>query len=219
MALTSNDDLLIEDALAFARGVFEGDSSGHDFAHTHRVFRMATRLARAEGADVATVQLAAILHDVDDRKLSPATHESLGRARSFMKGEGLPEETVGLVCQIIREVSFKGSDSVMPTTLEGRCVQDADRLDALGAIGVARTFAYGGAHGRSLFDPDDPPQLGMDDERYRNRQSSSLNHFHEKLFLLKDLMGTGAGRELAERRDAFMHEFVDEFLAEWDGER
>lgn len=214
-----DDSRLIADALAFARDVFEGDSSGHDYAHTLRVVRMATRLARAEGADVTTVQLAAALHDVDDRKLSPQTHENLGRVRAFMAEAGFDGEAIERVCQIIREVSFRGSDSVTPTTLEGRCVQDADRLDALGAIGVARAFAYGGAHGRALYDPDEPPQLGMDDEQYRDRQSTSLNHFHEKLFLLKDLMGTEAGRAIAEQRDAFMHEFVDEFLAEWDGER
>lgn len=210
---------LIADALAFARIVFEGDSSGHDYAHTLRVLRMATRLAEAEGADATIVQLAAALHDVDDRKLSPQTHEDLGRTRAFMAGAGLDSKTADLVCQIISEVSFKGSDSVMPSTLEGRCVQDADRLDALGAIGVARTFAYGGAHGRPLHDPADPPRLGMDDEQYRQRTSSSLNHFHEKLFLLKDLMGTETGKAIAERRDAFMCEFVDEFLAEWDGNR
>ena len=210
---------LIADALAFARIVFEGDSSGHDYAHTLRVLRMATRLAEAEGADAAIVQLAAALHDVDDRKLSPKTHEGLTRARTFMAEAGIDAGTIERVCQIIGEVSFKGSDSVMPSTLEGRCVQDADRLDALGAIGVARTFAYGGAHGRALHDPDDPPQLGMDDEQYRQRTSSSLNHFHEKLFLLKDLMGTASGKVIAGRRDAFMREFVEEFLAEWDGIR
>ena len=210
---------LIADALVFARDVFEGDSSGHDYAHTLRVVHMATRLARAEGADVTIVQLAAALHDVDDRKLSPETHENLKRARDFMAGAGVDDETTAQVCQIIREVSFRGSDSVTPTTLEGRCVQDADRLDALGAIGVARAFAYGGAHGRPLHDPDEPPALNMDDEQYRQRTSSSLNHFHEKLFLLKDLMGTKSGRAIAEQRDAFMHQYVDEFLAEWDGER
>jgi len=213
------DEQVIAAAAEYARAAFAGDSSGHDYAHTLRVVRMATRLARAEGADVMTVQLAAALHDVDDRKLSPETHENLKRARDFMAGAGVDDETTAQVCQIIREVSFRGSDSVMPSTLEGRCVQDADRLDALGAIGVARTFAYGGAHGRSLHDPDEPPTLDMDDEQYRQRTSTSLNHFYEKLFLLKDLMGTASGRAIAERRDAFMHAFVDEFLAEWDGER
>ncbi|MBR3385028.1 MAG: HD domain-containing protein, partial [Atopobiaceae bacterium] len=111
-----DDSRLIEEALAFARDVFEGDSSGHDYAHTLRIVHMATRLAQAEGADVTIVQLAAALHDVDDRKLSPETHENLKRARDFMAGAGVDDETTAQVCQIIREVSFRGSDSVTPTT-------------------------------------------------------------------------------------------------------
>lgn len=208
---------IISDAIAFIRAAFAGDSSGHDYYHSMRVYQTALLIAEREHADAGIVALAALLHDVDDRKLSPQTHAHKDNAVRFLTEHGVSEESIRRICLIIDEVSFSGSDSVRPSTLEGQCVQDADRLDALGAIGIARTFAYGGSHGRAIYDPDDPPMLNMNRAEYKKRVSSSLNHFYEKLFLLKDMMSTDYGRKIAEKRDIYMREFAARFMAEWDG--
>lgn len=208
---------IISDAIAFIRAAFAGDSSGHDYYHSMRVCQTALLIAKREHADAGIVALAALLHDVDDRKLSPQTHAHKDNAVRFLTEHGVSEESIRRICLIIDEVSFSGSDSVRPSTLEGQCVQDADRLDALGAIGIARTFAYGGSHGRAMYDPDDPPMLNMNRAEYEKRLSSSLNHFYEKLFLLKDMMSTDYGRKIAEKRDIYMREFAARFMAEWDG--
>ena len=209
----------INDAIEFVKRVFENDFSGHDFFHTLRVYKMATKIAEKENADLLTVQLAALLHDVDDFKLSPSTYATKGNAVAFLREHGVAEETVGLICEIIGEVSFRGTDSVTPRTIEGKCVQDADRLDAIGAIGIARTFAFGGNRNRVMYDPDEKPTLNMNESQCRNHVSTTLNHFYEKLFLLKDMMNTPTARKIAEQRDAYMQEFVSEFLDEWDGIR
>ena len=208
---------IISDAIAFIRAAFAGDSSGHDYYHSMRVYQTALLIAKREHADAGIVALAALLHDVDDRKLSPQTHAHKDNAVRFLTEHGVSEESIRRICLIIDEVSFSGSDSVRPSTLEGQCVQDADRLDALGAIGIARTFAYGGSHGRAMYDPDDPPMLNMNRAEYEKSVSSSLNHFYEKLFLLKDMMSTDYGRKIAEKRDIYMREFAARFMAEWDG--
>ena len=209
---------VIAEAMQYVNELFRGEYSGHDASHTMRVYRMAKRLAEKEGADVCVSCLAALLHDVDDVKLSPETSAELGRARHFLCVHGISEEETDRICTIISEVSFRGSDSVVPSTAEGKCVQDADRLDAIGAIGIARTFAFGGSRGRAMHDPDIPPKLNMSEEEYRKCESTSLNHFYEKLFLLKDMMNTKSAREIAERRDSYMRGFVNEFLSEWEGE-
>lgn len=210
---------LIADALAFAKDVFAQDSGGHDFSHTLRVWRTACALAEAEGAEIPTVALAALLHDVDDPKLSPGTAAHKDRAVGFLRSRGVPEEEIARITAIIDEVAFVGEDSVVPSTLEGKCVQDADRLDAIGAVGIGRAFAYGGAHGRAMYDPDVPPRLHMTREEYRASRSTTLNHFYEKLLLLPAMMSTDTARALAQERDAFLRAFLDEFLAEWDGTR
>lgn len=210
---------VIDAALEYAEEIFRTDASGHDIFHMKRVFASATALAKSEGVNVFVVQLAALLHDVDDFKLSPETYEGKDRARIFMEENGVDAEIQEKVCRIIGEVSFRGSDSANPSSIEGMCVQDADRLDAIGAVGIARAFAYGGSRGRKIYDPDEPPTLDMDAEAYRRHVSTTLNHFYEKLFLLKDRMNTESAKRMAERRHAFMKEFVDEFLEEWDGRR
>lgn len=207
----------LQAGLQFIKDIFQNDFSGHDYFHSVRVYKTARMLAEREQADVRLVSLAALLHDVDDEKLSPETHETKANAVGFLKSQKVSEEDIAAIVKMIDQVSFVGTDSVVPDTIEGRCVQDADRLDAIGAIGIARTFAYGGSHARPLYDPADPPKLNMTKEEYRNHKAATLNHFYEKLFLLKDMMSTKSGRELAEKRHAFMEAYVEQFLLEWEG--
>ena len=208
---------IIEDAITYAKQVFENDYSGHDFFHTLRVYKLATRIAEEEGADLLTVQLAALLHDVDDIKLSPETNAKKDRAVSFLNEHGVGKTYISTICEIISQVSFRGTDTVTPSTIEGKCVQDADRLDAMGAIGIARTFAFGGNRKQAMYDPDVKPTLNMSESQYQNHVSTTLNHFYEKLFLLKDLLNTDTAKKIAKQRDEYMRSFVEEFLAEWDG--
>ncbi len=213
------ENSLIENTIAYVKEVFATDFSGHDYFHTMRVYKMATNLAMKENADLQFVQLAALLHDVDDRKLSPETCENKDRAVAFMRRQNLPEEIIALVKEIIGEVSFMGTDSVVPKTLEGKCVQDADRLDALGAMGIARAFAYGGNHNRVMYDPEIRPALNMSKEEYQNHVSTTVNHFYEKLFLLKDMMNTESAKVVAGHRERYMKEYIDEFMDEWEGRK
>jgi uncharacterized protein len=197
---------MISKAIEFAKTVFAGDGSGHDFDHTMRVYNMAVRIAHEEQANVRTVALAALLHDVDDRKISPETCVGKNRAVKFLRDNGMTEENIEDIVQIISEISFsEGNGS--PSTIEGMCVQDADRLDAIGAIGIGRAFAFGGSRGRRMHDPEFADK------------SSTVQHFYDKLLLLKDRMNTKTGRRLAEQRDVFLRTFLDEFYAEWDGIR
>ena len=206
-------------AMAYVKEKFENEYSGHDWFHTLRVFRTATRIAEAEGADLETVQLAALLHDVDDRKLSPETYAEQKNARVFLAENGVEESVICEICRIISEVSFVGSDSVVPSTLEGKCVQDADRLDAIGAIGIARAFAYGGNHNRLMYHPDIAPNPNMSKEEYIKSNSTTVNHFYEKLFKLTDMMNTDTAKQIAKERDEYMKAFIAEFLNEWEGRK
>lgn len=208
---------VISRAEDFVREFFARDASGHDAWHTFRVRSLALRLAKMEGADPLTVALAALLHDVDDRKLSPQTNESLGNAVGFLRRENVDEERIDRICAIIRDLSFSGGR--VPESLEGRVVQDADRLDAIGAIGIARTFAYGGAHGRAIHLPEETARPDMSREEYARRASTGINHFYEKLLLLKDLMNTASARRIAEARHRYMLDYLEEFQAEWEGQR
>ena len=210
---------IIARATAYVKEKFENEYSGHDWFHTLRVFRTATRIAEAEGADVVIVQLAALLHDVDDRKLSPETYAEQKNARSFLAENGVEESVICEICRIISEVSFVGRDSVVPSTLEGKCVQDADRLDAIGAIGIARAFAYGGNHNRLMYHPDIAPNPNMSKEEYIKSNSTTVNHFYEKLFKLTDMMNTDTAKQIAKERDAYMKAFIAEFLDEWEGRK
>lgn len=211
---------MIDNTIEYIKGIFSKDSSGHDFYHTIRVYNLAAEIAKQENADINIVQLAALLHDVDDIKLSPETYDSKKNAVDFMRTNGLDEKVIDVVCKIIDEVSFAGTDSVVPSTIEGKCVQDADRMDAIGAIGIARTFAYGGSRGRKIYDPDVEPRIGMNKEEYQqNKNSTSINHFYEKLLLLKDMLNTAAAKKLAEHRQVVMQDFLKEFMEEWEGEK
>ena len=156
-----------------------------------------------------------MLHDVDDPKLfENSNHEN---AKRIMYGAKIDDNTCKKVIRIIEQVSFKGIDSVVPDTIEGKIVQDADRLDAMGAIGIARAFAYGGAKGRNMYDPDMMPLLNLNQEEYINNKGTTVNHFYEKLFSLKEMMNTACAKEIAEKRDMFMREYISEFMNEWAG--
>lgn len=198
-----------------------GEGSGHDWFHIERVRRNALRIGRDEGADLFVVELAALLHDIADWKFAGGDDTAGPReARAWLATLGVESAIIEHVCEIIKDLSFKGAGvpAAMRTT-EGRVVQDADRLDALGAIGIARAFAYGGHKGSELYNPDVKPELHTTFEQYKRSRGSTINHFHEKLLLLKDRMNTRTARTLAEQRHRVMEEFLDQFLAEWNGAR
>lgn len=205
---------IISRAMDFVRGIFEGDFGGHDYLHTLRVYNTAVMLAQCEGADVSVVGLAALLHDVDDKKLSPETSEGKLRAVGFLRENGVKEEKISWICRIIGEVSFSQNRGAKPETLESQCVQDADRLDALGAIGIARTFAFGGSKGRPVYSQEFLESKASGNEDVKGKGESSLEHFYDKLLLLKDMMNTSTAKSMAEKRHKFMEAFLKEFYEE-----
>ena len=199
---------------------FLAESSGHDWYHIQRVWRLARLIAEKEGADRDVVELAALVHDIADWKFHDGD-DTVGprEAARLLAQQGVSQEIIEHVVDIVATISFKGAGvQTAMRTLEGRCVQDADRLDAIGAIGIARCFAYGGHAGRLIYDPDIPPVMHATAEEYKASKGHSLNHFHEKLFLLKDRMNTATGRAMAEERHQFMDDFVRRFLDEWEGQ-
>jgi uncharacterized protein len=204
---------------AFMRETLAGDASGHDPWHVLRVRRLALHIGRREGASLFVVELAALLHDIADWKLHGGDEE-IGpcRAMDWLAGLGVAAPVVEQVGAIVRGLSFKGAAvAPVPLTLEGQVVQDADRLDAIGAIGIGRTFAYGGHKGRALYDPAVPPATHTSAEQYKSNQSPTLNHFFEKLLLLQDRLNTPTARAIAGSRHRFLEEFVERFLEEWEG--
>lgn len=211
---------LVDRVAQHIQAKFAGEGSGHDWHHINRVRRLAKQIAAAEGANPDIAELAALVHDIADWKFHNGD-DSIGprEAERLLSEEGAAPEVIEQVVDIVRTISFKGSGVVTAmNTLEGQCVQDADRLDAIGAIGIARCFAYGGYAGRLMYDPNEPPVMHATAEAYKASKGHSLNHFYEKLFLLKERMNTATGRTLAEERHQFMEEFVERFLAEWDGQ-
>lgn len=214
------DDLshLVERIADHIRARFLAESSGHDWHHIDRVRRLARYIAEREGADLAVAELGALVHDIADWKFHGGD-DTIGprEAERLLAAEGAPPALIEAVVDIVATISFKGAGVATPMrTLAGQCVQDADRLDALGAIGIARCFAYGGHAGRPLHDPDIAPTLHATADAYKAARGGSLNHFHEKLLLLKERMNTPTGRALAEERHRFMEEFVARFVAEWE---
>ncbi len=201
------------------RSLMAGEGSGHDWWHVYRVWRSALHIGACEGADLYVVQLAALLHDVADWKFHDGDTTVGPRvAAVWLRGLGVEGETVAHVGEIIATMSFKGAGVPTPMrTAEGMVVQDADRLDAIGAIGIARTFAYGGHKNRALYDPAVAPEQHRSAAQYLAGKGSTINHFYEKLLLLKDLMNTPTARALAAERHAFMEEFLQRFYQEWDG--
>ena len=202
----------------FIREKLSGDSSGHDWFHIDRVRRNALQIARAEGADLKLVELAALLHDIADWKFHGGDDTAGPRAaRDWLSRNEVDASTIDQVCEIIASVSFKGAGvATEMASLEGRCVQDGDRLDAIGAIGIARAFAFGGHFGRAMFDPEVPPELHQSFAAYKSKGGPTINHFYEKLLLLKDRMQTDTGRCLALERHRFMEQYLKQFFFEWN---
>ena len=215
-----DDKQILDEAAAFVRDHLASDSSGHDWWHIDRVRNTALAIAREEGADLFVVELAALLHDVDDWKLGGDHAAGPQVACAWMESQHVEPEIADHVCRIIDELSFKGAGVATPmSSLEGQCVQDADRLDALGAVGIGRTFAYGGHKGQPMHDPDRPPTSHDSFEAYKNNVGTTINHFYEKLLLLADRMNTAAAKKLAAGRHAYMEQFLKQFQAEWEGKR
>jgi len=209
---------IISQTITFVKQQLKGDATGHDWWHVHRVWHMALTLAEQEGADLFVVQLAALLHDIADWKFHAGDDKKGGViARQWLESLGLEEKVIGHVCQIVSDISFKGASvATHMKTIEGKVVQDADRLDAIGAIGIARAFAYGGYKKREMYNPEIEPLLHQSFEQYKNSEGTTVNHFHEKLLLLKNRMNTQSALKIAEERHQFMEVFLDKFLKEWD---
>jgi len=210
---------VIEKARDFAKGHFGEDSSGHDWWHVHRVWSTSIALAKSEGANRTIVEIGALLHDVADWKLSEGGEEAgMKKIRALLEGE-MESSEVDHVCEIVEGISYKGAGVSTPmTTLEGKVVQDADRLDAIGAVGIARAFAYGGNRNRLIHDPEKPPVMHESFEAYKKNKGASINHFYEKLLLLKDRMNTISGKKMADERHKFMESYLDQFFREWNGD-
>ncbi|GAE01064.1 metal-dependent phosphohydrolase [Clostridium botulinum B str. Osaka05] len=211
-----NEDLL-EKTLLYIKERFENDYSGHDYYHSIRVYKLATSICKEENGDLEIVQLASLLHDVDDYKLFGRNVGDYSNAETFLKDNKISDTKIKVICDIIFSISFKGTGTQVAQSKEGKIVQDADRLDAIGAIGIARTFAYGGSKDRALHIPNEIPRDNMNFEEYSTSNGTTINHFYEKLLRLKYLMNTDTAKKIAESRHKYMEDFLTEFLNEWDG--
>jgi uncharacterized protein len=212
---------IINKTILFVKDKLENAEGGHDWFHIERVYKNAVSIANEEVCDINVVKLGALLHDIADSKFNDGD-ETIGpiTAREFLESEKVDETTIQHVIKIIEKISFKGGKAQKNfSSIELDIVQDADRLDAIGAIGIARTFNYGGFKNRPLYNPNIAPNLHMSKEEYKNSQAPTLNHFYEKLVLLKDKMNTETGKQIAQQRHQFMMSFLSQFYAEWDGER
>ena len=212
---------IIDKTIFFVKQQLENAEGGHDWFHIERVYKNSILIAQEEDCDLTVVKLGALLHDIADGKFHDGD-ETIGPkiARTFLESENVFEETINHVINIIENISFKGGNFENKfSSKELKIVQDADRLDAIGAIGIARTFNYGGFKNRALYDPSIAPNLNMSKEEYKNSNSPTLNHFYEKLLLLKDKMNTATGKKIALERHKYMENFLSQFYAEWEGEK
>ncbi len=215
------DDTLIQNTIQFVKKKLSDAEGGHDWFHIERVYKNALLISIKEEVDKTVVALGALLHDIADYKFNDGDETIAPKiARQFLESQHLPEEKIEHVVNIIENVSFKGGNTEQCfQSKELEVVQDADRLDAIGAIGIARTFNYGGFKNRKMYDPEIKPNLNMTPEEYKNSDAPTINHFYEKLLLLKDRMNTKTGRKIAEERHLFMEEFLEQFYAEWEGRK
>ena len=212
---------ILDNTILFVKERLQNAEAGHDWFHVERVYKNSLLIATQEECDLNIVKLAALLHDIADSKFHNGD-ETIGPkvAREFLESQKASEEVISHVVNIIENISFKGGNFEKKyTSKELEIVQDADRLDALGAIGIARTFNYGGFKNRPLYLPDTAPNLHMTKEEYKNSEAPTLNHFYEKLLLLKDKMNTETGKKIALERHKFMENFLSQFYAEWEGEK
>jgi uncharacterized protein len=220
MCPQANANDLVEKTASFVQQSLRGAEGGHDWQHTLRVWRNARRIAAEEPVDGLVVELAALLHDIADSKFHDGDEEIGPRtARAWLEQQSLDAGRLDQVVRIVRNISFKGghSDGAFFSP-ELAVVRDADRLDAMGAIGIARAFSYGGFKGRALYDPAIPPNPGMSKEEYKSSSAPTINHFYEKLLLLRDRMHTATGRRLADERHRFMERYLEQFYREWGEE-
>ncbi|NNF20115.1 MAG: HD domain-containing protein [Flavobacteriaceae bacterium] len=216
-----SDAEIVEQTIAFVKETLMGAEGGHDWFHIRRVFNNTLLIAKDEKVDILVVSLGALLHDIADAKFHGGD-EKIGprMAREFLNSLGVPKKTIAHVVKIIKHISFKNSLSKTKRPFNSRelqVVRDADRLDAIGAIGIARAFNYGGFKNRTLYDPDIQPKLNMSKEEYKKSEGPTLNHFYEKLLLLKDGMQTKTGKKIAEGRHQFMLDYLQQFYDEWNG--
>ena len=215
------NEKLIENTIAFVKLQLKDAEGGHDLFHIERVYKNTLALAKEEQCDILICQLGALLHDIADSKFHNGD-EKIGpkTARYFLENENVSEEIIEHVIQIIENISFKGGNFEKKfNSIELQIVQDADRLDAIGAIGIARCFNYGGFKDRTIYNPEIKPNLNMSKEEYKNADAPTINHFYEKLLLLKDKMNTEIGKKMALKRHEFMELFLEQFYAEWQGEK
>lgn len=218
-----NNSFIVEETIAFVKETLKDAEAGHDWFHTQRVFRNTLLIAKDENVDVLVVSLGALLHDIADAKFHQGD-ETIGpkMARTFLTSLKVEREVIDKVCYIVEHISFKNSIGVKNNNIhpnELLVVQDADRLDAIGAIGIARAFHYGGFKNRTLYDPEIAPNLEQSKTEYKNSKSPTINHFYEKLLLLKDKMNTKTGLMIAQERHAFLLQFLEQFYAEWNGKK
>lgn len=209
---------IIQRTAEYVKEQLEGEGTGHDWWHVYRVWKTAAKIGEKENADLFVVELAALLHDIGDFKFHNGdTSVGPRMAEAWLRKMEVGEPVINHTCEIVRDVSYKGAGTPTPMrTIEGKAVQDADRLDAVGAIGIARTFAYGGAKGREIYNPDVKPENHQTFDQYKNGTGPTINHFYEKLLLLKDRMNTETARKIAQKRHNFMETFLETFYAEWN---
>jgi uncharacterized protein len=210
--------LIIDKTKEFVKNKLGGEGTGHDWWHILRVYKTSVYIGKKENADMFVVELAALLHDIADWKFNNGNSDIGPKISSdWLKSLGVDEPIIHKITNIIRTISFKGgTTNANQETIEGKIVQDADRLDAIGAIGIARAFAYGGHKERELYNPNIKPQKYDDFQQYKNSVDTTVNHFYEKLLLLKDLMNTKSGKSMAKERHTFMEDYLDKFYKEWD---
>ena len=215
-----NQETVIQKTIDFVKEVLSNAEGGHNWWHIYRVWKLSKHIAQTEEVDIFVVELGALLHDIADSKFYDGDEEIGPRkAREFLSSLSVKEDVIIHVENIISNISFKGGKHTQKfKSSELDVIQDADRLDAIGAIGIARTFNYGGHKGREIYNPEIKPNLNMTKEEYKNSNAPTLNHFYEKLLLLKDRMNTKTGKSMAEYRHKFMEQFLDEFYKEWNGE-
>lgn len=219
--MEKREELIIERTKAHIKDALLGEGTGHDWWHIQRVWDLSLTIARQEKADSFIVSLGALVHDIADHKFHDGDH-TVGpeRARSWLESVNCTPDEIEKVVAIVKEISFKGAGVATPmSSLEGQCVQDADRLDAIGAIGIARVFAYGGSTGQPIHEPGKEAVMHDSFENYKSARTTSINHFYEKLLLLKNLMNTETGKVMAESRHQFMVEYLDRFHAEVEGSK